>query len=525
MEDRLNGLSSTREHHPAPAPGIRWYASAAAVLAVVAAFRIALYLAREPFFDELFTIWAARRGFSGVLTALGYDSGPPLYYWIVRLLFGSFIDGGSGIAAVYSVRLLSMAAGVGAALAILLARRHGDARLAAAALLAVYPAHVYFSTEARAYALCALFAAIAMLALSSWVDCGERMRLAVAAIALLVAGYSHYYGVLLFALPLTAALFRRVTGAVRDAAAATVALGLAFIPGFLLAARQPAEATAWINDGGPALVVTSALRQFGFAGPFHRTFLAAPPEWLQWVSAAIVGAVLAAGVIRSREARIYGAMLAVPLLLAAGFGAAGRAVYFPTRFESVLAVPLVMALALSMATLPRILRAAAFAALAAIGAGVCLSAVVEHGPWTGDAYRQTAKLARQYIDDPDVTIVASGPQYLEILSQRDGRWSPRVLAYPSSQAEHPGWSAVHGQAALALEAASLPEAAGGRFVWAGAEGSPEMMALARRFRTAALFRRSPAVILLVSTDGMEDEQKEHHRHPADEEQPDSRAGS
>ena len=47
--------------------------------------RIAVLVAREPFFDELFTVWLAGKPFSAVLPVLLHDSGPPLYYFIARI--------------------------------------------------------------------------------------------------------------------------------------------------------------------------------------------------------------------------------------------------------------------------------------------------------------------------------------------------------------------------------------------------------------------------------------------------------
>src|SRR5438045_3967519 len=50
---------------------------------VFLALRIALLIAREPFFDELFTVWISGKSFAGIVHALMNDSGPPLYYFVV----------------------------------------------------------------------------------------------------------------------------------------------------------------------------------------------------------------------------------------------------------------------------------------------------------------------------------------------------------------------------------------------------------------------------------------------------------
>ena len=52
------------------------------IVALFLAARIPLLFVRQPFFDELFTHWIAAKSFGGILEALRFDSGPPLY-WMV----------------------------------------------------------------------------------------------------------------------------------------------------------------------------------------------------------------------------------------------------------------------------------------------------------------------------------------------------------------------------------------------------------------------------------------------------------
>jgi hypothetical protein len=61
-------------------------ATAAIIVLVFLSLRIALLAARDPFFDELFTVWISAKPFAGILHALRSDSGPPLYYFIVHAL-------------------------------------------------------------------------------------------------------------------------------------------------------------------------------------------------------------------------------------------------------------------------------------------------------------------------------------------------------------------------------------------------------------------------------------------------------
>src|SRR5438094_866007 len=56
------------------------------VLLLFLAARVPLLFLRQPFYDELFTQWISAKSFAGILDALRFDSGPPLYYWLLVLL-------------------------------------------------------------------------------------------------------------------------------------------------------------------------------------------------------------------------------------------------------------------------------------------------------------------------------------------------------------------------------------------------------------------------------------------------------
>jgi len=111
--------------------------------------RAALLFWRQPFFDELFTVWIAAKPFAGIVEALRFDSGPPLYYFVVH---GMFLRG------VLAARLLSLAC---AGVTFILLR----SRTTAAFIYAVFPPAVLFAVDARSYAMCAMFITIGVLAL------------------------------------------------------------------------------------------------------------------------------------------------------------------------------------------------------------------------------------------------------------------------------------------------------------------------------------------------------------------------
>jgi len=309
--------------------------------------------------------------------------------------------GNPPVAVLRAVSLLFAAAALAA---LLIAKRN-----TAALLLAVFPPAVLFSVDARAYALCAMFVTFGVLAL-------DAKRPTAAALAFVAAAYSHYYGVLFFPLA-----WRRWW------------LFLLFAPGAWLAFEQPRMAIAWI-------------------GTIHypEVLFARPPLWL----AIAGGALLVAAAVRVNR---FAVMTLVPLGLALALG-----VYFPLRFESVIAAPLVLWLALSA-------RRWMVPLLVAVGAAFCIQGIAEHWQRPVDDYRAAAQqLAR--IASPGERIVASGYLYLEAASVLDGR----VQAFPAEQAEHPGWRAL-------ARPGSVPPP--GPFLWIGERAAPELVII-RRTRTA-----------------------------------------
>src|SRR5438046_2744 len=123
-------------------------------IGIAAAFlipRLALLFVRQPFFDELFTRWISARSFAGIVQALHYDSGPPFYYFLIHLL---------GDPPLLVIRAISLLFSAVTLIALMAA-----GRLTAAALFAIFPPAVLAAADARAYALCAMFVALAVLAL------------------------------------------------------------------------------------------------------------------------------------------------------------------------------------------------------------------------------------------------------------------------------------------------------------------------------------------------------------------------
>lgn len=472
----MTGSAATR-------PPDRWAAVAAgaAITLLFAGVRGALLIIREPFFDELYTLWISARPLGEQWSALLHDSGPPLYYALVRAIT-------LGHPALTEVRLISMAAAAALLAILFLARSLGPARWIAALLLAVFPAHVYFSTEARAYALAALFAGIAALAIDAWLRSSRRAALALAVAAMLAAAWCHYYGVLLFPVPLVAAAVARRKRAALDGLVAGAIAGLGFLPGFWLALQQPPEARYWISLREP-FSPWEPLLHLSWAAPYPGVFIIPPPLAIQIFANALTVIAVVAG-FRQERARIWGAITLTPVALAMLFSAAGAAVYFPTRFEAVIAAPLAVWVALSLGAMhERRVRGIVLVCLLVVGAVSSYYAFMTAAAKPRDGRREAALLVRRSVP-PTVPIVASGYAYLELSAQRGEEWPASVIPFPASLGEHPGWAGAADKSTLAQE--PLPK---WHFVWVGEWESDERKALEKRFELTVLERVDGVVVV------------------------------
>ncbi|PYQ53443.1 MAG: hypothetical protein DMF59_01815 [Acidobacteria bacterium] len=384
-----------------------------AVVGIAALFfvpRLILLFVRQPFFDELFTHWISGQSFAGILRALHYDSGPPLYYFIIHLL---------GDPPVLVIRAVSLLCSTIALVALLMSRR-----FTAAALLAVFPPAVLLAVDARAYALCAMFVALGVLAL-------DRDRPYLAAFAFVAAAYSHYYGALFIVL-----LWRNW----KPVAIAIVL----FLPGAWLALHQPRESVAWMG---------------GFPR-YPDVLFARPPIWLLVVAVALL-------VVAAYRLNRYAAMTLIPLALALALG-----IYFPLRFESVIAVPFALWIAASA-------HKKLIPLLIAVGVAICAIGIVDHAQRPLDDYRDAAMHLRG-IEGP---VVASGYLYLEAIMVRP------VVAFPPEQALHPGWRAIP------LPGSKPPD---GTFIWIGESRAPELSIIRRSRKITPIYVNQNAAIVKVN---------------------------
>ena len=386
-----------------------WRAALAGVVVLAAALRLWRIGHQSYWLDETFTAGIVRRDFGGMLHAVRHtESTPPLYYvvaWLWERVFGWHET---------ALRSLSALFGVASVPAAYAAAREGFSRraaLLAAALFAVNPYFVWYSQEARAYAMLVLLCTVSLLFfLRAERDGRDTWKWAVTSALALC---THYFAALLLVPEAAWLLWRRRSRAVLTATAALAAVAGALLP--LAIAQRNSGHTLFISDI-----------------PFGRRLVSLPKKLATGelgtptpVLGPAIGAALAAGAVLA----LVTARRAAGLLLGL---AAGNVV-----------LALVMKLAGLDYFFPRNLIEAFVPALVAIGAGL---AAVRFGPLLGAGLAlagvalaiQVSANARLQRDDWRGAVRALGPAAAPrvlVVTPEVGRtplrlYAPRTSALP-----------------------------------------------------------------------------------------------
>ena len=189
-----------------------WIVGLAALAAGGAALRFSTLRVQSFWLDEAVTHSLVTRTLSSMLGAIPHsESTPPLYYllaWVWVRVFGAGEAGLRSLSAVFGTATIVL-------LALTARRLAGNrAALAAAALAAANPLLIWYSQEARAYALL-----VALCALSLWCLLREDWRGWTLAAALALA--THYFAVFIVVPELGWLVWRHA----RDSQAAAIAGG------------------------------------------------------------------------------------------------------------------------------------------------------------------------------------------------------------------------------------------------------------------------------------------------------------
>lgn len=306
-----------------------------------AALRFATLAGQSFWLDEAATGRLVRKGLGGLLRALpDGESTPPVYYvgaWLWTRVFGTGEVGLRSLSAVVGTLTIPV---VYIAAARLFDRRVG---LAAAALTAFSPLLIWYSQEARAYALLVALCAASVWALAAAIEPeAGRLRLAVWAVVGAFALATHYFAA--FVLLPEAIWLARVRGrAVVPAVAGLAAVGVALAP---LALHQRARGGADFIAASPLgtrLAQTAKQLIVGYAAPGEIALTIAAgvlvaglawlalsrgqPRALAGVAATVVCvpvALAAVGLDYVLTRNLIGAWVPVALVLSFGGAAAGR---------------------------------------------------------------------------------------------------------------------------------------------------------------------------------------------------------
>jgi uncharacterized membrane protein len=319
----------------------------AAIVAAGAVLRFATLGDQSFWLDEAATAHLVRDDLGGLLTGVvEREATPPLYYvlaWLWAQVAGAGETGLRSLSALLGTLAIPAALALGDRLA---GRRAG---LAAAALVAFNPFLVWFSQEARAYALLVLLTTCASL---SWLRAmtGRDARAALAWGALgALSLLAHYFALFLLVPQAALLLWRGAAG--RRAAAAGIAVvgvaGLALLP--LVLAQRDARVT-WVADSALAGRLVDVPKHWA-AGPFGSPVDAAVAlVALALAAAGALALVRLTGAARRGAVLLAGAALAgiaLPALAAAaGFD------YVLDRYLLASLVPLLAVAGAGLAALP-----------------------------------------------------------------------------------------------------------------------------------------------------------------------------
>jgi Dolichyl-phosphate-mannose-protein mannosyltransferase len=224
-------------------------------------------LAQQSFWlDEGYTVRLVRMSFGGMLHEIPItESTPPVYYaaaWVWTRLFGSSEFGLRSLSAVAGILTVVVVYFIGVRIA------GRTAGVIAGVLVALSPLMVWYSQEARAYALATLLSTITILCFVAFLQGRDERWLAGWAVSSALGLATHYFVAFVVAPELVWLAWRfsrdrRVLGAV----ALVVAVGVALVP---LARDQSATGHAdYIAVGGLATRILQVPKQFliGYASP------------------------------------------------------------------------------------------------------------------------------------------------------------------------------------------------------------------------------------------------------------------
>jgi mannosyltransferase len=346
------GAAATLDDPHEEAPARRWaiVAALAGLTAAAAAIRFIPLGVQSFHHDEVITVMRVIPGSFGQMLheVKTSESNPPLYYvlaWTWAKALGRDEWGIRSLSALVGTLTVPIGYAIGRQLA---SRRVG---LILMGLLAFDPMLIWYSQEARSYALLVLFGALSFLFFVRALDTRRGRDLALWALASALALGSHYFA--FFAVGIEAVwlavALRDRWKVVLPALAAVGAVGASLLP--LIAAQTNPNHIGWIEESG----LGSRFFQTGVSFLIGETghVIAEPPRVHYAVLPAIgialaALALLALGTRRERRGGLLGLAVGLGVLALAGAAALGGKDYVVERNLLPALVPLAAVVALGL---------------------------------------------------------------------------------------------------------------------------------------------------------------------------------
>jgi mannosyltransferase len=401
-----------------------------AITALAAGLRFATLGHQSFWFDEVDTVSLVRKSFSGMLADVPrIENTPPLYFvlaWFWSKLFGTSEIGLRSLSALAGTLTVPVVYLAGT---VLVSRRVG---LLVAALAATSPVLVWYSQEARSYALFVLFASLSFLYFVRALGRATRQTLIPFTVFSILALCTHYFAIFFVTVEVAGLLLAHgVRRSIVVSGAAAGAVGLALLP---LASHQTPHANyaGWIHAIPLQDRLAEAIRMLSTPAP--------APLWagagtagfdsrgLWWIAALVLSLALASllvlGSYRERRGGLIAlgvgsASLAIPLVLGAlGEAVAGRGDFFLGRNALAAWLPLAIVVAAGLgAERVHFLGPAAVGVICAASLAVVLATVFIPG-WQRDDWRFIAR----HLAEP--AVVVKPAYHAEALRQYDAGLVP-----------------------------------------------------------------------------------------------------
>ncbi len=277
------------------------------------------------------------------------ESNPPLYYvlsWGWAKAFGTGEVGLRSLTALFGAATVPVAYGIGRELT------SNRAGLIAAAIVAVNPMLIWYSQEARSYAVLVFFVAVALLFFVRALRSGKGRDLSLWALASALALCSHYFAAFAVAIEAVWLLvaLRRRWRLVLPALSAVFVVGLALLP--LISAQVNPTHIGWIDHSPLSTRIFETGAGF-LAGETGHVIAEPPRERYALIPMVLIGMALLLVGLRGSPRERHGAVLGLGVgvgvvLLASGAALAGKD-YVVERNLLPALIPLATAVAIGFA--------------------------------------------------------------------------------------------------------------------------------------------------------------------------------